>query len=198
MLLTTLGTQSSSAGAGEHPNVAWCGQRCETVEGFKDGRQQSKQEEVGRRRRRGECQSKCDGDWISAVAREKPRDSEWNRITCCDGCVRFASCVELQVLLDLSARKVNGKLRDVLFWCVKPGMAETCKVTMAVSETNEMSHDAFFPCCDVGAEVCMYHEGWRSKLELDPNGLFELPVEIVSHDARTTGGKGKSGLVSSL
>ena len=48
--------------------------------GFEDSRQQSKQGELGRGRRHGECQSECDGDWIGAVAREKWRDSEWNRI----------------------------------------------------------------------------------------------------------------------
>ena len=31
------------------------------------------------------------------IGPEKPRDSEWNRIACCGGCVRFAWCVELQV-----------------------------------------------------------------------------------------------------
>ena len=69
---------------------------------------------------------------------------------------------------------------------------------MAVSETNDMSHDVFFPCCDESTEVCVYHEGRRSKLELEPNGVFELPVEIVPHNARTTGKNGSSGLASSL
>ena len=80
--------------------------------------------------------------------------------------------------LDLSARKVNGKLRDSSFWCANPGMIQTCKVSMTVSETNNMSHDVIFPWCD--------------------EGVFELPVEIVPHDARTTGEKRKIGLASSL
>ena len=98
--------------------------------------------------------------------------------------------------LDLSARKVNGKLRDVLFWFANPGMAETLDISMAVSETNDASHDMILPCCDEGAKV--YHEGWRSKLELEPNGVVELPVDTVPHDAQTVGGKGKMGSVSSL
>ena len=99
--------------------------------------------------------------------------------------------------LDLSARKVNGQPRAASLWSVNPGKAETCKVSMAVSETKDMSHDVFFFCCDVGTDVCVYHVGWRSKLERDPNGVFDLPAEIVPHDARTTGEKGKLGLVSS-
>ena len=37
--------------------------------------------------------------------------------------------------LDLSARKVMGKLRDVSLWYANLRMAETCTVSMAVSET---------------------------------------------------------------
>ena len=46
--------------------------------------------------------------------------------------------------------------------------------------------------------MCAYHEGWSSKLELEPNGVFQLTVETVPHDARTIGDKGKIGLASSL
>lgn len=56
----------------------------------------------------------------------------------------------------------------------------------------------FFPCCYKGTEVRAYHEGWRSKLELEPNGVLELTVEIVPHDDRTTGEIGEYGLVSLL
>ena len=51
--------------------------------------------------------------------------------------------------VDLSARKVKGKLRGVSFWCVNPRMAKTCEVLVAVSE-NDMSHHAFFPCYGEG------------------------------------------------
>ena len=44
----------------------------------------------------------------------------------------------------------------------------------------------------------MYHDGCGLKLELEPNGVFELPVEIVPHIARTTGKNCNSGLLSSL
>ena len=51
--------------------------------------------------------------------------------------------------VDLSARKVKGKLRGVSFWNANPRMAETCEVLVAVSE-NDMSHDVIFPCYDEG------------------------------------------------
>ena len=54
--------------------------------------------------------------------------------------------------LDLSAGKVIGKLRDVSFFYANLRMAETCTVSMAVSETSHMSHDVFFPCCCKGTE----------------------------------------------
>ena len=89
--------------------------------------------------------------------------------------------------MDLSARKVKAN----------PRMAETCEVLVAVSESH-MSHDVLFPCHDEGTQACAYHEGCGTKLELESNGVFELPVEIVLHDARTTGKSGNSGLSSSL
>ena len=98
--------------------------------------------------------------------------------------------------LDLSARKVKGKLRDASFKYVNPRMAKTCKVSMAVSETSDMSHDLFFPCCCKCTEVCAYREAWGLKLEQEPYGVCELPVEILSHNARTTGKN--LGSVSSL
>ena len=59
-------------------------------------------------------------------------------------------------------------------------MAETCEVLVAVSE-SDMSHTVFFPCYDEGTQACAYHEGCGTKLELESNGVFELPVEIVLH-----------------
>ena len=60
-------------------------------------------------------------------------------------------------------------------------MAGTCEVLVAVSDTSDMSH-----------ERC------GTKLELDSNGVLELPVDIVLHNARTTGKNGKSSVFSSL
>ena len=54
--------------------------------------------------------------------------------------------------LDLSARKVIGKLRDVSHWYANLSMAQTCTVSIAVSETSQMSHDVFFFCCCKGTE----------------------------------------------
>ena len=129
------------------------------------------------------------------------RDCEiQNGIEPCAAVIVFAlpgvkSC---KFCVDLSARSVIGKLRDVSFWYVNLKMAEACKVSMAASETNNMSHDVFFPCCGEGTEACAYHEGCGTKLELESNGVFELPVEIVPHNARTTGKNGNSTVVSSL
>ena len=92
---------------------------------------------------------------------------------------------------------VQGKLRGVSFWYANPRMAETCGVLVAVSE-SDMGHHVFFPCYDEGTQACAYHEGCGTKLELESNGVFELPGEIVLHSARTTGKNGNSGLNSSL
>ena len=54
------------------------------------------------------------------------------------------------------------------------------------------------PCWYEDTEVCAGHEGCGLKLELEPNGVIELPVQIVPHNARTAGRKDESGLVSSL
>ena len=145
-----------------------------TAEGFGDGRQQSKQEKLGtdEMRRHGERRFECTGDWISVVARKKSRDSEGieSRVAVAVFDLPGVKC--RRSCLDLSARKVNGKLRDVSFWYANPRMAETCKVSTAVSETSDMRYDVF--------------------------GVFELPVEIVPHNARMIGKNGNSCFVSSL
>ena len=61
----------------------------------------------------------------------------------------------------------------------------SCEVVVAVSE-SDMSHDVFFLCCCKDTEVFVYHEGCGTKLELESNGVFELPVEIVLGNVRTT------------
>ena len=92
---------------------------------------------------------------------------------------RCKSCV------DLSTRKVKEKLQGVSFWCANPRKAETCEVLVAVSE-NDTSHDVFFPCYDEGIQACVCHEGCGTKLELESNGVFEMPVEIDLGNVRTT------------
>ena len=59
-----------------------------------------------------------------------------------------------------------------------------------------MSHDVFFPCYDEGTQACAYHEGCGMKLELDSNGVFEVPVEIILHNARTIGRKFRFELIT--
>ena len=84
-------------------------------------------------------QSECDRHLTSVVVREKRRDPELNRIA------KFLFGVKsCKSCLYLSARKASEKLRDASFWCANPGKAFMCKVSMAVSETNDMSHNLLF------------------------------------------------------
>ena len=76
---------------------------------------------------------------------------------------------------DLSAQKVKGKFRGVPFWYAGLKMAETCEVWVAVSE-SDMNHDVVFPRCNEDTQACAYHEGCGTKLELEPNAVFELPI----------------------
>ena len=153
-------------------------------------------------RRHGECRSECAGHWIrSVLLHERNRDIQIGINSCAAVTVfvhfrRFVtkSC---KSCMDLSARKVKGKLRGVSFWFVNPRMAETCEVLMAVSE-GDMSHDVFFPCHDEGTQACAFHEGCGTKLEPVSNGVFQLPVNLVVHNARTPGKNDNSGLFSSL
>ena len=90
-------------------------------------------------------------------------------------CFETKSC---KPCVDLSARKVKGKFRGVPFWYACLKMAETCEVLaalVAVSE-SDMSHDGFSPCYDEDTQACAYHEGRGAKLELELNGVFEVPV----------------------
>ena len=70
---------------------------------------------------------------------------------------------------------MKGKLRGVSFWYSGLKMAETCDVLLAVSE-SDMSHDVFFPCYDEGTQACAHHEGCGTRLELESNVVFKLPV----------------------
>ena len=73
--------------------------------------------------------------------------------------------------LDLSARKVISKLRDVSFWYANLRMAETCTVSMAVSGTSHMSHVVFFPCCCKGTECSgQCSDDWPER----QSGLYSL------------------------
>ena len=70
--------------------------------------------------------------------------------------------------VDLSARKVKSKLRST----------ETYEVLVALVAVTESdtSHDVFFPCSDEDTQACAYHKGCGTRLELESNGVFELPV----------------------
>ena len=46
---------------------------------------------------------------------------------------------------DLGAGKVQVKLRDGSLRCVNPGVADTHRALMVVSEMNDMGHDVFLP-----------------------------------------------------
>ena len=73
-------------------------------------------------------------------------------------------------------------------------MAETCEVLVTVSETSDMSHNVFFLRSNSGTKACTYHEECGTKQDLESNGGFELPVELVLRNARATGKNGNSGL----
>ena len=93
-----------------------------------------------------------------------------------------------KLLPDLRARKVqkDGSLRYV-----NPGVADTRRALMAVSERNGVGHDVCFPRSDRGISSC-------SKLELERvNGVFELPVELVPY-GQSTSKNSTSGPYSSL
>ena len=101
-------------------------------------------------------------------------------------------------LLDLGARKVQGKLRDVSLRYVNPRVADTHRALMAVSEMNDMRHVVFFPRSDRGIKAHAYHESSGTKLELERvNGVFELPVELVPH-SQSASKNSTSGPYSSL
>ena len=55
---------------------------------------------------------------------------------------------------DLSPRKVIGKLQDVAILVCESESGRNVQVSMAVSETSDMSHDVFFPVCNEGTGVC--------------------------------------------
>ena len=144
------------------------GPRHVTVEGSEGSRQQRKEQERAQvsqvqpservrskqeklckdeMRQHGERRSDRTGDWISVVARENSRDSGWNRFVCCSDCVRSFLLVRVETLQVLCGSECSKGERQVP--CVNPRMAKTCEVLVAVSE-NDMSHDAFFPCCGEG------------------------------------------------
>ena len=90
----------------------------------------------------------------------------WFETKSCDPC------------MDLSARKVKGKFRGVLFWYAGLKMAETCEVLVvlvAVSE-SDMNHDVFLLRYNEDTQACAYHEGCGTQLEQESNGVFEVPV----------------------
>ena len=80
--------------------------------------------------------------------------------------------------MDFSARKVKFKLRGVSLWYAGLKMAETYEVLVALVAVSEsdMSHNVFFPCYDEDTQACAYHEGCGTRLELESNEVFELPV----------------------
>ena len=135
------------------------------------------------------------GDWISVVAPEKSsRDSEWNRIVCCGDCVRFAWCEELQALFGSECSK-GGR------------QAPRCAILVRESEhgrdvqsfNNSVRDERHEPRCVLPLLLRWYRGVVRTtRDELGSHGVFEMPDEIVPHNARTTGKNGNSGLVSSL
>ena len=67
-------------------------------------------------------------------------------------------------------------------------MTDTCEVLVvlvAVLE-SDMNHDVFFLWYNEDTQACVFHKGCGKNLEQESNGVFELPVEIVLINVRTT------------
>ena len=86
-----------------------------------------------------------------------------------------------ELVPDLGARKVQVKLKDGSFRCVKSRVADTHTALIAVSDVNDMDHDVFFP---------------RSEIER-VNGVFELLVKLAPYK-RTISKTNNTGPYSSL
>ena len=142
----------------------------------------------GEIRRHGECRSECAGDRSSVVvAREKSRYSDWNRFVCCCDCVRSFSLVRNEKLQVLCGSECSKGERQVPRCVILVRGSENGRDarSLGCSGSSDMSHDVFFPCHDEGTQACVHHEGCGTKLELESNGVFELPVEIVLGNVRT-------------
>ena len=166
-----------------------------TVEGFEE---KQRMEQV-RERERVQVLSRVRQVWRSKRVRskqEKPGRSEIGAVLLLarshkiqvgiDSCTAVIVFVHLRWFetkscepsLGLSARKVKGKFRCVPFWFAGLKMAETCEVLVvlvAVLE-SDINHDVFYPRDNEDTQACAYHEGRGRKLELESNGVFELPV----------------------
>ena len=100
--------------------------------------------------------------------------------------------------MDLSARKVKGKLRGVPFWYANPRMAETCEVLVAVSE-SDMSHDVLFPLSRRRyPSVCVRRGMWNETGAGVKRSLRIASRECSSQCSDDWKERGKSGLNSSL
>ena len=92
-------------------------------------------------RRHGERRSECAGDRISVVAREKSRDSGWNRLVCCSDCVRSFSLVrneKLQVLCGSECSKGERQApRFVILVCESENGRDVRSLGGSVRERHE-------------------------------------------------------------
>ena len=162
----------------------------------------SKQQRLGRdeMRQHGERRSECAGDRISVVARERSRISGWNRFVCCSDCVRSFSLVRNEKLQDLYGSECSKSERQAPRCAILVRESESGRDVRSLDGSVRERHESrcVFPCYDEGTHACAYHEGCGTKLELESNGVLELPVEIVLHNAQMTGKNGTTGLNSSL
>ena len=182
-----------------------------TVRGFKDGRQQRKEQERKLKCRRRKC-----GKFGLGRSSRKASVFEASEIDLAEtGCVDIVNVdlntLEIEAVLllersrdsewnrccgDCDRCQLNEKLH-VLFGSECSTLAEMCEVLVTGSE-SDVSHDVFFPCYDKGTQARAHHEGGGTKLELELNRVLKLLVEIVLRNVRTTGTNGISGLNSSL
>ena len=146
-------------------------------------RVRSKQEKLGRNemRRLGERRSECAGDWSSVVAREKSQDSGWNQFACCSDCVRSFSLIrneKLQVLCGSECSKGERQVQRCVILVRGSENGRDVRTLGGAGGSVRERHGSrcVFPCHDEGTQACAYHEGCGTKLELELNGVFELPI----------------------
>ena len=147
------------------------------------------------------------------LAGERSQDSHLDRLVCCRDCVPEDGGERLHEALNARQSKelqtsvqesfCRSWIRERCKSCskmgslkyVNPRVADTHRALMAVSDTNEMGPDVFFPRRDRGIKAYAYHEGSGTKLELEEGR--KLRVELVPYSLRTSK-NGTSGSCSFL
>ena len=143
--------------------------------------------------------------FVETSVRGKPRAAHWNRLMCSSDSVpedsggRLPRCSRHQAKQRATGqrgtscagprcKKVQVKLKDECLRCVNPGVTNTHRALMAVSEMNDMGRDVFFQRSDRGIEAYTKLElhqvrvprgQWHEAGARSVNGVSEMPVDLV-------------------